>query len=61
MGSSDTGSPSSLSERYFGERLGLKDQLEWPGKGLSVQEQETGRVGGILKSLVLKHIGELGA
>lgn len=60
MGSDDTGFTGSLRERYFGERLGLKDQLEWSGKGLGVQEEETGRVGAILKRLVLKHIWELG-
>lgn len=59
MGSDYTGFTGSLSERDFGERLGLKNKLEWSGKGLNVREEETGRVGGILKSLALKHIGEL--
>lgn len=59
MGSDDTGFTSSPPERHFSERLELKDQLEWSEKGLSVKEEGTGRAGGILKSLVLKHVGEL--
>lgn len=56
----NNGFTGGLGERYFGEKLGLKVSLEWPGKGLSSKEEKTGRVGDILKSFVLKHIGELG-
>lgn len=39
MGSDNTGFTSSLAERHFSERLGLKDQLELSENGLSVKEE----------------------
>lgn len=61
MGSDSNRLRGSLDDRYFSESLGLKVQLQWPGKGLSVKKEEAGRVGDILKSSVLKHIVNSGS
>lgn len=60
-GSDSNALHGGLDDRQFSESLGLKVQLQWPRKGLSVKKEEAGRVGDILKTSVLKHVVNLGS